>query len=119
MSTLRAALAFCALTAVSACSPQGDEVRGDPIACAIGHAGKLERTCRLERTGTGTALQFVVHHADGGFRRLELAPDGKGLLPSDGADKAVSVVTPDAIELTIGPDSYRIPLELLKPVNDQ
>lgn len=106
-------------TGLAACAPHGDEVRGDPVACAIGHAGKPEQVCRLERVGTGKTPQFVLHHPDGGFRRLELAPDGKSLAPADGADKAITVVRPDAVELTIGPDSYRISLELLKPANDQ
>ncbi len=73
----------------------------------------------MERLGSGKAAQLVVHHPDGGFRRLLVAPDGKALVPADGADEATSVVAKGVIELTIEQDHYRIPLSLLEPDNDR
>jgi len=99
---------------IAACSPSG-EPRGEPIACAIGHAGALAEQCRLERTVHGESAQFIAHHPDGGFRRFELASGGEGLVPADGADAASSKAVRDAIEVTIGQDRYRIPQSLLEP----
>ena len=100
---------------VAACSREGGEPQGEPIACAIGHAGALAEQCRLERTVHGKSAQFIAHHPDGGFRRFELASGGAGLVPADGADTASSKADKDAIEVTIGQDRYRIPQTLLEP----
>ncbi len=37
----------------------------------------------------------------------------------DGAETATNAKTPDAVELTIGQDRYRIPNSLIEPANDQ
>lgn len=116
---VRAVLLLAALCALTACSPSGDEIKGDPIGCAIGPASALSDDCRLERVGRGASAQFIAHHPDGGFRRFVQASDGSGIIPADGADEAVSTVAGDVIEIALGQDRYRIPLALLKDNHDR
>lgn len=118
MIAVRAAFLFAALVALTACSRTDDAIRGDSIACGIGGAS-FAQGCRLERIGVGKSALFVAHHPDGGFRRLLLSADGKGLAPADGADEASSVVHKDAIELRVGQDRYLIPLSLLESADDR
>jgi hypothetical protein len=96
----------------TACSSGGDEMRGEPIACTI--AAVTGQTCKLERIGD----DFVVHHPDGGFRRFALAPDGKGIVPADGADAATSKVAEGTVDVAVGQDRYRIPQSLLEPTDE-
>ena len=112
-------LVVLSLAVLAPCSSGGDEVRGEPIECAIGLATKMTMDCRLEKVRKGKFISYVVRHPDGGFRRLVFAPGGKALVPADGADEATSVVTKGAIEVTIEQDHYRIPLSLLEPANDR
>jgi hypothetical protein len=111
---MRASAPIAALGLLAACSSGGDDIRGEPIECAIGSAAELARECRLERIGVGEVARFIVHHPDGGFRRLELAPDGKGLAPSDGADEARNSLSQGMIDLSIGQDRYRIPADMVQ-----
>lgn len=112
-------LVVLSLAVLAACSSGRDEVRGEPIECAIGTAEKMTLECRLEKVRRGENLSYVVHHPDGGFRRLVIAPGGKGLVTADGADEATSVVTKGASELTNEQVYYRILLSLLEPANDR
>ena len=108
---MRASLSFAAIALLGACSSGGDGIRGEPIECAIGSAEQMARDCSLERIGRGEGVRYVVHHPDGGFRRLELAPDAKGFTPADGADQARNKLSQGVIELSIGQDRYRIPAD--------
>jgi hypothetical protein len=111
----RRGLVAFALVALAACS-SGGEVRGEPFACNI--AGVTGQTCKLERSHAGNSVQFVVHHPDGGFRRFVLAPDGKGIVPADGADAATSKVAEGTVDVAVGQDRYRIPQSLLEPTDE-
>jgi hypothetical protein len=111
---MRASLSIAAIGFLGACSTGGADAGGEPIECAIGPAAQMARECRLERVGSGEAARFVVHHPDGGFRRLVLSPDAKGLAPADGADEARNRLSQGMIELSIGQDRYRIPADMVK-----
>jgi len=111
---MRASLSIAAIGLLGACSSGGGETRGEPIECAIGTAAQMARECRLERIGSGEAARFVVHHPDGGFRRLELAPDAEGFVSADGADEARNKLSQGMIELSIGQNRYRIPADMVK-----
>jgi hypothetical protein len=99
-------------TSGAACARHGDEIRGEPIGCAVAPSGELAQECRFERIDEG---RFIVHHPDGAFRRFVLSPDNKQLLPADGAERANSEAIKDEINLSIGQDRYRIPRSLLEP----
>lgn len=80
------------------------------IPCATGGAATLTRSCTVDRETTPRGLALTLHHADGGFHRLLVTTDGRGVIAADGAQGAkVTVVGPDQIEVKIGTDRYRLP----------
>lgn len=87
-----------------------DEGRDDRVACAPGGAARLQRVCQVERSQTDRGLVLTIRHPDGGFRKLLVVEDGRGLLAADGAEPArVELTDQDEIDVTIGNDQYRLP----------
>lgn len=82
---------------------------GDTIACAIGQGAEFAEVCTLERIA-GTS-QIVIHHPDGGFRRLSYDPANDTLAPLDGADPAVIEEAQGVLQFAVGQDRYRLPGE--------
>ena len=82
---------------------------GETIACAIGTATQFAETCRVEREVVDGALNLVIHHEDGGFRRLTVMTDGSGVITADGADPARISVFDGQIEVAVGADRYILP----------
>ena len=83
-----------------------DEAR---IACARGNAA-LAASCTVEQAQGRDGLILTVRHPDGGFRRLLVTQDGRGVIAADGAEVArVSVLGADGIEVALGGDRYRLP----------
>ncbi|WP_254606678.1 hypothetical protein [Sphingomonas bacterium] len=86
------------------------------IACATGGAAAMTRVCTVGRETTPRGLVLMLHHADGGFHRLLVTTDGRGVVAADGAQGAtVMVVSADEIEVRIGADRYRLPATVGKP----
>ncbi|WP_294314131.1 hypothetical protein [uncultured Sphingomonas sp.] len=82
---------------------------GDLILCAHG-SDALRRTCTVERTREDRGLILTVRHDDGGFHRLRVTQDARGVIAADGAQVArVSIIDPQSIEVAIGSDRYRLP----------
>lgn len=80
------------------------------IECAKGAAGKLARTCTIDREQTAQGLVLTVRHADGAFHRLLVTKDGRGVISADGAEPAkVTILDNQEIEVAIGSDRYRLP----------
>ncbi len=80
------------------------------IACSTAPAAPFARDCTVEQATVGDAVVLTVRNADGGFRRLQVTRDGRGLIAADGAEAAkVSVTGPDEIEVAIGGARYRLP----------
>lgn len=79
------------------------------ILCA--HAGMaFTRSCTIDRMEEARGLTLTIRHADGGFHRLLVTRDGRGVVAADGVDYAlVTVVGTDGIEVAIGGDRYRLP----------
>lgn len=87
------------------------------IACAVSGATQFSRTCQLEQGQTQAGLILTVRHPDGGFRRLQVVKDGRGVIAADGADQAV--VTPrktNEIEVMLAGDRYLLPATVKAPV---
>lgn len=80
------------------------------ILCAPEGADSFERVCVLERVQAPEGTTLTIRHPDGGFRRLLVTTDGRGVVAADGADPAVvTVVENDQIEVAIAGDRYRLP----------
>ncbi|MBA4047650.1 MAG: hypothetical protein C0476_03815 [Sphingomonas sp.] len=101
--------AATALTKVEAGQGRAAEDVGR-ILCAPQGASGFERVCTLDRVATPTGLMLTVSKPDGGFHRLAVTRDGRGVVAADGAEAAlVSVIDNGMIEVAIGGDRYRLP----------
>jgi hypothetical protein len=101
---------------LGACQKQEDDpviqaaARAPAVPCALAGAAAFKPICTIEKVVTNDGLALVMHHPDGGFRRLIVTTDGRGVVTADGADDAhVSVIDPGTIEVIVGQDRYRLP----------
>jgi hypothetical protein len=107
--SLRISSAGLALLVLGACGSETPPPPGDDIACAIGPGAEFAEVCTLERVA-GTQ-EVVIHHPDGGFRRLAFDPAAGTLVPLDGAEPLVLEEGQGVIQFAIGGDRYRISRE--------
>lgn len=98
-----------ALAALAACGAESAAPEGETIACAIGTGTDFAEACTLERRA-GSA-EIVIHHPDGGFRRLNYDPATGTIAPLDGAEQLVLEQGEGVLQFAIGADRYRIPRE--------
>ena len=85
------------------------QVEDGRIVCARGGA-PLQRDCTVEQAQSAGGLVLTLRHPDGGFRRLSVTQDGRGVIAADGAEPArVAVIGPGVIEVTVAGDRYRLP----------
>jgi hypothetical protein len=83
---------------------------GQEVACATGGSTEIKPVCALERQVGEDGLILTMHHPDGGFRRLAITTDGRGVVSADGSEEAV--ITPVAtslIEVAVAGDRYQLP----------
>jgi hypothetical protein len=96
-----------------ACGDSGSEelpASSELVECAIDGAKQFERTCSIERMVGADGLVLTIRSPSGSFRRLLVTKDGRGVVAADGAEQAVvAPAGPDRIEVTVGPDRYRLP----------
>ncbi|KQM41478.1 hypothetical protein [Sphingomonas sp. Leaf10] len=79
------------------------------IECATGTA-PVAADCTIERTADGNDTILTLRQPDGGFHRLRITRDGRGVIAADGAEVAkVTVIGNDRIEVAIGDARYRLP----------
>ncbi|HEX2763987.1 MAG TPA: hypothetical protein VHM92_09150 [Allosphingosinicella sp.] len=91
-------------------SPEAPRHADDKLECALARAARFERTCRVERTSGSEGLILTLRAPDGGFRRLLVTRDGRGVVAADGAEPAQVTVAGDGlIEVSVGTDRYRLP----------
>jgi hypothetical protein len=80
------------------------------IQCALAGAAAFTDDCTIEKIVSPAGLALVIHHSDGGFRRLTVTTDGRGVITADGAQAArVTIADPATIEVSVGQDRYRLP----------
>ncbi|WP_375396311.1 hypothetical protein [uncultured Sphingomonas sp.] len=80
------------------------------IECAVANAPAFARDCTIERQTGDAGLVLTVRAPNGGFHRLLVTKDGRGVVSADGAEPArVTIVGADRIEVAIGGDRYRLP----------
>ena len=110
--------AFAGMTTVfllSACSasapdPVAAAPDADRIDCALAGAADFAKDCSVERNAGSDGVELILRHRDGGFRRLLITDDGRGVIAADGAQAAaVAIIPGNAIEVTLGGDRYRLP----------
>ena len=115
---------------VSACSGQGDDApasdvnslaeaeaaankqRADDglLSCAIAGEREFTRSCQFERNEEQQGLVLTIRHPDGGFRRLLVTRDGRGVIAADGSETAVVTPVSDReIEVALAGNRYRLP----------
>ena len=80
------------------------------VECARAGAAAFERICTIERSDGAQGRIITLRGPDGGFRRLLITRDGRGVIAADGAEPArVTPLSSDRIEVAIGRDRYRLP----------
>lgn len=84
--------------------------RGNEVTCALRGADSFEKICTIERVAGADGIVLTIRHPDGGFRRLRVTGDGRGVIAADGAEPArVTIIGDGAIEVMLGGDGYRLP----------
>lgn len=74
--------------------------------CAVDGERELAPVCDRELVDG----LLTLRHPSGGFRRLQVVTDGRGVIAADGAEAArVATVGTSLIEVSVGEDRYRLP----------
>jgi hypothetical protein len=111
-------LVLTALSLTAACgdaeaggdAPAGAEAGEERIDCAPAGAVEFQRVCTVDRVQGEEGTILTVRHPDGGFRRLLVMSDGRGVIAADGAEKAVvSIISDDRVEVALAGHRYRLP----------
>ena len=106
--SLRTSSALASLALLVGCGgAQSPPPPGDDIDCAIGTGAAFASVCKLERVAG--AREIIIHHPDGGFRRLTFDPATGALASFDGADPLVLEQGEGVLQFRVGTDRYRIP----------
>ena len=80
------------------------------IECLTPGAQSFAYVCAIDRTQSQDGLYLTLRHPDGGFRRLLVTNDGRGVIAADGAEQAqVTPLAEDLIEVSIAGAHYRLP----------
>jgi hypothetical protein len=86
------------------------------IPCAAPGSTELSPVCTVDRTETPDGVILTLRHPDGGFHRLQITRDGRGVIAADGAEPAkVTPLGPDSIEVELGGARYRLPATVREP----
>jgi len=110
---VRSALALLLLAAAAGCNKEapGDPLpAGTAIDCALAGSEEFTPDCTMERATRGEQTLLILRHPDGGFHRLEIGVEGRGIVAADGADSAVVTRGDGQVEVQVGPDRYRLPI---------
>ncbi|MEA3015000.1 MAG: hypothetical protein QOD42_3545 [Sphingomonadales bacterium] len=92
----------------AAAPPPG--VPDNRIECRLAGAAAYERACSVTGADSPRGRVLTLRKADGGFRRLLVTSDGRGIVAADGAERATVTALPDSrIEVEIGGDRFRLP----------
>jgi hypothetical protein len=79
------------------------------IPCAKGNAA-LVADCTIEQAAGPDGIVLTIRHPGGGFRRLRVTADGRGVVAADGAEQAhVTVPAAGNIDVALGTERYRLP----------
>ncbi|WP_137897276.1 hypothetical protein [Sphingomonas sp. 2SG] len=91
-------------------SAQAEAAEDDGNILCARDGESLKRDCTVEQTQSERGLILTVRHADGGFHRLLVTRDGRGVVAADGAEPAkVTIPEPGVIDVALGTDRFRLP----------
>lgn len=80
------------------------------VNCAVGGESGFRPVCTIEQVQSDEGVILTLRHPDGGFRRLLVTNDGRGVIAADGAEPAeVTPMSGNQIEVVIADDRYRLP----------
>lgn len=97
-------------------TPSAPQNPGLAIDCALSGASDFTRDCTVEQSASDGGAILTVRHPDGGFRRLQVTQDGRGVAAADGSVSAqVRVAGDHQIEVQLGNDRYRLPATVGTP----
>ncbi|WP_448664820.1 hypothetical protein ACG3SL_09155 [Sphingomonas sp. CJ20] len=86
------------------------------IECVPPGAAAYAPVCAIDRVQSQDGLFLTLRHPDGGFRRLLVTRDGRGVIAADGAEPAiVRPIASNQIEVAIGDARYRLPATVRRP----
>ena len=86
------------------------------IECAPPGADTFAFACAIDMVQSQDGLFLTLRHPNGGFRRLLVTRDGRGVTAADGAEQTtVTTLAPDLIEVAIGGARYRLPATVRQP----
>jgi hypothetical protein len=107
--------AILSLLALAACGSSGDAgnvaaTADSRVVCALAGSDDFSRVCSLERKMGERGMELTVGNPGGGFHRLLVTRDGKGVVAADGAEAAtVSIAGEHEIQVAISGDRYVLP----------
>ena len=79
------------------------------IGCTLA-GGAMREDCTVERATTPAGQMLTLRQPDGGFHRVLVGADGRGLAAADGAEPAaVRTLAGGGLEIDVGGDRYRLP----------
>lgn len=89
---------------------QAQVASDEKIDCAPAGIPDFARNCTVDRTQSAEGLTLTVRNSDGGFHRLQVVSDGRGVIAADGAEAAkVTLIGDGRIQVAIGGDRYLLP----------
>ncbi len=99
------------LVVAGACSAPGSvEAAPETVPCAPVGSASLDQSCGLVRERTQRGVLLTLTAPDGGFRRLLVTNDGRGVVPADGAEPVtVTLRDGDRAEIAIAGERYLLP----------
>ncbi|MBR0551650.1 hypothetical protein [Stakelama marina] len=112
---ISSAILICLLA--TGCGEGLNGTDGDPsnqkqtkVACALDGTDDFKPQCSFDEVAGDKGTILTLHEPDGGFHRLRITRDGRGVVAADGAAPAiVKVVGDHQIEVTIDNSRYRLP----------
>lgn len=103
-------LILLAALAVSSCGETAETSSTPAIECALNGAADFAADCTMERAEDDGTNILIVRHPDGAFRRFELGVPGEGITTADGMQAAEVSRGDGMVELRVGSDRYRLPV---------
>lgn len=104
------------LLSLAACN-RGDDADSEgrqPIACLLAGQSGFQTACTVERMPSPDGAVLVTRAPDGGFRRLLVVKDGRGVIAADGAEPVrIRPSGKDGIDVAVGGIVYRLPARIV------